>query len=147
MILKSFEFQCDFDFQITTSKMILILILNHLYLGDLILILKSSTYDDFAYLCILIYIYIYIYIYIGIKRSLMHVLLKRMAHSLLIIFFRVFSNLLNNLILEGSLWRVSIMILKDGRGRGDVSILLNHHQDKKGNGNQKWSKITNLFHN
>ena len=48
MILKSFEFQCDFDFQITTSKMIWILILNHLYLGDLILILKSSTYDDFA---------------------------------------------------------------------------------------------------
>ena len=32
MILKSFDFQCDFDFQITTSKMILIL--NHLYLGD-----------------------------------------------------------------------------------------------------------------
>ena len=51
MILKSFEFQCDFDFQVTTSKMILILILNHLYLGDLILILKSSTYDDFAHLC------------------------------------------------------------------------------------------------
>ena len=52
MILKSFDFQCDFDldFQITTSKMILILILNHLYLGDLILILKSSTYDDFAHL-------------------------------------------------------------------------------------------------
>ena len=49
MILKSFDFQCDFDFQITTSKMILIL--NHLYLGDLILILKSSTYDDFAHLC------------------------------------------------------------------------------------------------
>ena len=48
MMLKSFEFQCDFDFQITTSKMILIL--NHLYLGDLILILKSSTYDDFAHL-------------------------------------------------------------------------------------------------
>ena len=41
MILKSFDFQCDFDFQITTYKMILIL--NHLYLGDLIL--KSSTYD------------------------------------------------------------------------------------------------------
>ena len=56
MILKSFEFQCDFDFdfQITTSKMIWILILNHLYLGDLILILKSSTYDDFAHLWILI---------------------------------------------------------------------------------------------
>ena len=64
MILKSFDFQCDFDFdfQITISKMIwililnhlylgdLILILNHLYLGDLILILKSSTYDDFAHL-------------------------------------------------------------------------------------------------
>ena len=49
MILKSFDFQCDFDFQITTSKMIWILILNHLYLGDLIL--KSSTYDDFAHLC------------------------------------------------------------------------------------------------
>ena len=49
IILKSFDFQCDFDFQITTSKMIWILILNHLYLGDLILILKS-TYDDFAHL-------------------------------------------------------------------------------------------------
>ena len=32
--------------------MIWILILNHLYLGDLILILKSSRYDDFAHLCI-----------------------------------------------------------------------------------------------
>ena len=42
MILKSFDFQCDFDFQITTSK--ITLILNHLYLGDLIWILKSSTY-------------------------------------------------------------------------------------------------------
>ena len=50
MILKSFDFQCDFDFQITTFKMIWILILNHLYLGDLISILKSSTYDDFAHL-------------------------------------------------------------------------------------------------
>ena len=50
MILKSFDFQCDLDFQITTSKMILIFILNHLYLGDLILILKTSTYDDFAHL-------------------------------------------------------------------------------------------------
>ena len=47
-ILKSFDFQCDFVFQITTSKMILIF--NHLYFGDLILILKSSTYDDFAHL-------------------------------------------------------------------------------------------------
>ena len=44
MILKSFDFQCDFDFQINTS--IMILILNHLYIGDFILILKSSTYDD-----------------------------------------------------------------------------------------------------
>ena len=50
VILKSFEFQCDFDFQNTTSK--IILILNHLYIGDLILILKSSAYDDFAHLCI-----------------------------------------------------------------------------------------------
>ena len=52
MILKSFELQFDFefDFQITTSKMIWILILNHLYLGDLISILKSSKYDDFAHL-------------------------------------------------------------------------------------------------
>ena len=54
MILKSFWFSMwfDFDFQITTSKMILILILNHLYLVDLILILKSSIYDDFAHLWI-----------------------------------------------------------------------------------------------
>ena len=53
-ILNFFYFQCDFDldFQITTSKMIWILILIHLYLGDLILILKSSTYDDFARLCL-----------------------------------------------------------------------------------------------
>ena len=48
MILKSLVFQCDFDFQITTT--IMILILNDLYLGELILILKSSTYDDFAHL-------------------------------------------------------------------------------------------------
>ena len=48
-ILKLFDFQCDLDFQITTSKMILIS--NHLYLGDFILIFKSSTYDDFAHLC------------------------------------------------------------------------------------------------
>ena len=48
MILKSFYFQCDFDFQITTSKMILNSISNHLYLGYLILNLKSSRYDDFT---------------------------------------------------------------------------------------------------
>ena len=41
MILKSFDFQCE---------IISILILNHLYLGDLILILKLSKYDDFAHL-------------------------------------------------------------------------------------------------
>ena len=35
MILKSIDCQCDFDFQITTSKMIL----NHLYLDYLIWIL------------------------------------------------------------------------------------------------------------
>ena len=52
IILKSFDFQCDFDFQITASKMILIL--NHFNLGDLILILKSSTYDDSAHFCLLI---------------------------------------------------------------------------------------------
>ena len=53
VILKSFDFQCNFDFyfQITTSKMIWIFILNRHNLGDLILILKSSTYDDFAHLC------------------------------------------------------------------------------------------------
>ena len=39
IILKSFDFQCDFDFQFTTSKMLWIWILNHLYLSDLILIL------------------------------------------------------------------------------------------------------------
>ena len=44
MILK-FDFQCDFYFQITTW----ILILSHIYLGDLIL--KSTYYDDFAHLC------------------------------------------------------------------------------------------------
>ena len=36
MILKSFDFQCDFDFKSP-------------FLGDLILFLKSSTYD-FAHL-------------------------------------------------------------------------------------------------
>ena len=50
MLLKSFDFQCDFNFPITTSK--IILILNHLYLGDWILNLKSLTYDDFAHLCL-----------------------------------------------------------------------------------------------
>ena len=49
MILKSFDFQCDFDFnfQITTSEMILISILNHLYLGDLILILTLYGPNSF----------------------------------------------------------------------------------------------------
>ena len=38
MILKSFDFQCDFDFKSPLFR-----------LFDLIL--KSSTYDDFAHLC------------------------------------------------------------------------------------------------
>ena len=46
MILKSFDFYCDF--QITTYK--IILILKNIYLG--FLILKSSTYDDFVHLCL-----------------------------------------------------------------------------------------------
>ena len=60
MILKSFEFRCDFDFdfQITPAKMIWILILNHLYLGDLILILKSSSYDDFAHLWFFVIVFL-----------------------------------------------------------------------------------------
>ena len=41
IILKSFDFQCDFDFQITTPKMILIL--------------KSSTQNDFAHLWLHLY--------------------------------------------------------------------------------------------
>ena len=60
MILKSFDFQCDFDFQITTSKMIWILILNHLYLGNLILILKSSIYEDLSISAYYMYIIMYI---------------------------------------------------------------------------------------
>ena len=56
MILKSFDFQCDFDFPIITSKMILIL--NRLYLGDLILILNHLYLGDLIlnhlYLCDLI---------------------------------------------------------------------------------------------
>ena len=44
-------------------------------------------------------IYIYIYIYLGSKRSFMHVLLKKMAHSLFIIFLRVFSYFLISFIL------------------------------------------------
>ena len=71
MILKSFEFQCDFDFdfQITTSKMIWILIINHLHLGDLILILKSSTYDDFAHLWLLTMLTFRLYVSIFLLES------------------------------------------------------------------------------
>ena len=46
LLLYKLYFKMIFDFTITTSKMIMIL--NHLYLK---LILKSSTYDDFAHLC------------------------------------------------------------------------------------------------
>ena len=41
----------------------MILILNHLYLCDLILILKSSTYDDFAHLWLEGYVAKYSYNY------------------------------------------------------------------------------------
>ena len=51
---------------------------------------------------IIIYIYIYIYIYLGSKRSFMHVLLKRMAHSLFIIFLCVFSYLCMNVWCENT---------------------------------------------
>ena len=76
MILKSFDFQCDFDFQITTSKMILSLILNHLYLGDLILILKSSTYDDFAFSGHKRVIWRYIYCWVCSLRGLLKMLIQ-----------------------------------------------------------------------
>ena len=42
---------------------------------------------------------IYVYIYLGSKRSFMQVLLKRMAHSLFIIFLHVFSYFLISFIL------------------------------------------------
>ena len=68
MILKSFDFQCDFDFPITTSE--IIFILNHLYLGDLILILKSSTYINFAHLWPQVFVgYGHNYILITKKKS------------------------------------------------------------------------------
>ena len=58
--------------------------------------------------------YIYVrHIYLGSKRSFMHVLLKRMAHSLFIIFFRVFSYFLISFILLWSFCKISIIVLKD----------------------------------
>ena len=59
------------------------------------------------------HIYSSIYIYLGSKRSFMHVLLKRMAHSLFIIFFRVFSYFLISFILLWSFCKISIIVLKD----------------------------------
>ena len=56
---------------------------------------------------------IYIYKYLGSKRSFMHVLLKRMAHSLFIIFLRVFSYFLISFILLWSFCKISIIVLKD----------------------------------
>ena len=43
----------------------------------------------------------------------MHVLLKRMAHSLFIIFVRVFSYVLISFILLWSFCKVAIIVLKD----------------------------------
>ena len=55
----------------------------------------------------------YIYIYLGSKRSFMQVLLKRMAHSLFMIFLRVFSYFLISFILLWSFCKVVIIVLKD----------------------------------
>ena len=57
----------------------------------------------------LLYEYIYIYIYIYI-----YVLLKRMAHSLFIIFFLVFSYFLISFIFLWSFCKISIIVLKEG---------------------------------
>ena len=58
--------------------------------------------------------YIYIYIYLGSKPSSIHVLLKRMAHSLFIIFFLVFSYFLISFIFLWSFCKISIIVLKEG---------------------------------
>ena len=47
----------------------------------------------------------------------MHVLLKRMTHSLFIIFFRVFSYFLISFILLWSFCKISIIVLKDATFR------------------------------
>ena len=48
----------------------------------------SANIYIFVYIILYIIIFIYIYyIYLGSKRSFMHVLLKRMAHSLFIILY------------------------------------------------------------
>ena len=47
----------------------------------------------------------------------MHVLLKRRAHSLFIIFFRVFSYFLISFILLWSFCKISIIVLKDATFR------------------------------
>ena len=86
----------------------------------------DSSDEDIGMLqkAIRIYLHIYIYIYLGSKRSFMHVLLKRMAHSLFIIFLRVFSYFLISFILLWSFCKISIIVLKDAT----VSIRLNHLQ-------------------
>ena len=80
---------------------------------------------------------IYIYIYLGSKRSFMHVLLKRMAHSLFIIFLRVFSYFLISFILLWSFCKVAIIVLKDATFRFAWIIF----RLKNVNGNLNRSKI------
>ena len=55
-----------------------------------------------------------IYIYLGSKLSFIHVLLKRMAHSLFIIFFLMFSYFLISFIFLWSFCKISIIVLKEG---------------------------------
>ena len=56
----------------------------------------------------------------------MHVLLKRMAHSLFIIFLRVFSYFLISFILLWSFCKVAIIVLKDATFRLYTLILLSY---------------------
>ena len=60
------------------------------------------------------YIYINYNLYLGSKLSFIHVLLKRMAHSLFIIFFLVFSYFLISFIFLWSFCKISIIVLKEG---------------------------------
>ena len=72
------------------------------------------VYKTCMHLCVHVYIYIYIYIYLGSKLSFIHVLLKRMAYSLFIIFFRVLSYFLISFIFLWSFCKISIIVLKEG---------------------------------
>ena len=75
--------------------------------------------------------------YLGSKRSFMHVLLQRMAHSLFIIFLRVFSYFLISFILLWSFCKVAIIVLKYATFRFAWIIF----RLKNVNGNLNWSKI------